>query len=134
MQNNPRGIRNNNPGNIRYDGTPWRGLATPPTDGAFCVFIAPKYGIRALARVLKTYNDKYGICTIAGIVERYAPAAENDTEAYIASICTQTGLHADAELDLHSNDVLAELIKAIVRHENGQMPYTDAQITEGLQC
>jgi len=35
---------------------------------------------------------------------------------------------------LHNNAVLSELIKAIIRHENGQMPYTDAQITEGLQC
>lgn len=134
MQNKPRGIRNNNPGNIRYNGTPWRGLATPPTDGAFCVFIAPKYGLRALARLLKTYRDKYGICTVAGIVDRYAPAEENDSEAYIESICMQTGYSADAVLDLHSDTVLCALIKAIVRHENGQMPYSDAQVMEGIQC
>jgi len=134
MQNEPRGIRNNNPGNIRYDGTPWRGLATPPSDGAFCVFITPKYGLRALARLLKTYHDKYGICTVAGIVDRYAPPVENDSAAYIDSICMQTGYTAVAELDLHNDTVLCALIKAIVRHENGQMLYSDAQIMEGIRC
>ncbi len=134
MSNKPRGIRNNNPGNLRYNGTEWLGLATPPSDGAFCVFTAPKYGIRALARVLKIYQSKYGICTIAGIVGRFAPSTENDTGAYIKSMCHQTGYGAHSELDLHNNAVLAELIKAIIRHENGENPYTDTQISEGLKC
>ena len=70
----PRGIRNNNPGNIRRNGDPWQGLAKDQTDREFFTFQSAVYGIRALARLLITYQDKYGLCTIEGIITRWAPA------------------------------------------------------------
>jgi len=130
----PRGIRNNNPGNIRYNGTDWKGLADPPSDGAFCIFADAKFGIRALATILRNYKRKYGICTIAGIISRFAPATENNTAAYIQSVCRACGCAADAPLDTESEAVLLPLVKAIIKHENGQQPYTDEQIKEGLRC
>lgn len=130
----PRGIRNNNPGNIRYNGTAWKGLATPPTDGAFCIFTSAKFGIRALATLLRNYNRFYGIRTIKSIITRFAPDTENNTAAYIASVCKATGFTDYAQLDLESADVLLPLIKAIIKHENGQQPYTDEQILEGIKC
>ncbi len=134
MKKTPRGIRNNNPGNIRYTGTQWVGLSIPPSDGEFCVFTEPKWGIRALARVLKVYQSKYGINTVSAIIRRWAPSCENDTEAYIHSVCQQTGFGARSQLNLHDTETMAALVKAIIRHENGKQPYTDEQIMEGLRC
>ena len=135
MSNNlPRGVRNNNPGNIRYAGIDWLGLATPPSDGAFCIFTEPKFGIRALAVLLRNYKRKYGIDTIAGIINRFAPSNENNTEAYIRQVCKALGRGADESLDTESEVVLLPLMCAIIKHENGQQPYTDEQILEGIRC
>lgn len=134
MTNKPRGIRNNNPGNIRYTGTAWQGLATPPSDGAFCIFTEAKYGLRALAILLRNYKRYYGICTVASIINRYAPSVENNTRSYIQSVCKATGFSESEQLDTESAVVLLPLIKAIVKHENGQQPYTDEQILEGIKC
>lgn len=128
----PRGIRNHNPGNIRKSKDPWQGLAERQTDAAFFVFKSATYGIRALARTLITYQDKYGICTIRGIINRWAPKRENNTAAYIVSIERKTGFTAGEKLDLHRFDQLKPLVEAIIFHENGQQPYTDTEITKAL--
>lgn len=130
----PRGIRNNNPGNIRHTGAVWKGLATPSSDGAFCIFTEAKWGIRALAMVLRNYKRKYGICSVSGIINRFAPSTENDTAAYIRSVCTAVGCDADARLDTENEAVLLPLVKAIIRHENGKQPYSDEQILESFKC
>src|SRR3546814_17442973 len=83
----PRVIRLNNPGNIEH-GAPWEGLDPRNRDPRFCGFVSPEYGIRAIVRVLITYYDKRRardgsrIDTVREIVERWAPAGENNTEAY----------------------------------------------------
>ena len=58
----PRGIRNNNPGNIRW-GDNWKGLVPEDkrTDRSFCQFIDVKYGIRAIARILLNYRNREGM-------------------------------------------------------------------------
>ncbi len=129
----PRGIRNNNPGNLRRTTDPWQGLSKNKSDTAFFVFTNAAYGIRALARTLISYQDKQGLHTITQIINRFAPASDNNnTTAYIASVAKQTDFHADRTLDMHDFDNLCPLVKAIIQHENGQQPYTDAQITKGL--
>jgi hypothetical protein len=129
----PRGIRNNNPGNIEYKPkTKWQGLANPPTDGRFCIFTSPTYGIRALARVLITYQDKSNIRTISGVIKRWAPDHENNTVAYINAVSKACGVGPDDQIDLQTFDHLKPLVEAIIRHENGQCPYSDAQITKAL--
>lgn len=127
-----RGIRNNNPGNIRKSKDPWQGLAERQTDAAFFVFKSPMYGIRALARVLITYQDKKRLRTIKDIIRRWAPQTENDTNAYIISVTDSTGFTQDQLLDMHRFDHLKPLVEAIIRHENGQQPYTDTEITKAL--
>lgn len=130
----PRGIRNHNPGNIRHTGTAWKGLATPPSDGAFCIFTMPQYGIRALAILLRNYNRYYGIRTITSIINRFAPSTENNTAAYIKSVSKATGFGESEQLDLESDALIIPLMKAIIKHENGQQPYTDEQFEAGLKC
>jgi hypothetical protein len=134
MTNLPRGIRNNNPGNIRHAGIAWQGLANPPSDGAFCIFTEPKWGIRALAVLLRNYKRKHGLDTIVGIINRFAPSVENNTTAYIAHVCKTLGVEADTRRDIESEVVLLPLAKAIIRHENGQQPYSDEQILEDMRC
>lgn len=138
----PRGIRNNNPGNIDYSPkVKWQNLDEPPSDGRFCRFKTPSDGIRALARVLITYQDKRQaadgskIDTVREIVERWAPPVENDTSAYVAAVRRALGLtgpEVEGEVDVHDYHCIKPLVKAIIRHENGQQPYTDAQIDKGL--
>src|SRR4051812_9786710 len=83
----PRGVRQNNPLNIR-PGSPWQGLDEPSEIGGFCNFKAPVWGFRAAFKNLMTYVDSYGISTIQGVIERWAPPTDNnDTAAYIAAVC-----------------------------------------------
>lgn len=129
----PRGIRNNNPGNIDR-GSPWQGLAKDQSgDPRFAIFESPVWGIRALARVLITYQDKHGLRTIRGIVHRWAPPVENDSEAYVQQVVRSTGFGAEQQLDLHSYEHMEPLVKAIIQHENGQQPYDKGTIDKGLE-
>lgn len=122
--NKSRGIRNNNPGNIRR-GDEWKGLVPQAqrTDKSFCQFISPEYGIRAMIIILRNYQSKYGLKTITGIVNRWAPPNENDTQAYIRSVAQATDTDADKPIDLTDSRKLIPLLQAIIKHENGSQPY-----------
>ncbi|NCC03459.1 MAG: structural protein P5 [Proteobacteria bacterium] len=128
----PRGIRNNNPGNLRRTGTKWQGLAENQTDTEFFVFKSPIYGIRALARTLITYHVQHKMETITQIIGRWAPVSENDTGAYIKAVSDETGFAPDIALDMHKYKHLKAVVTAIIHHENGQQPYTAAQIDKAL--
>ena len=92
----PRGIRNNNPLNIRRSKDKWQGQVLPQRgsgEGAFCQFYTMEYGWRAAFVILcRTYYGKYGLKTIRDIVSRWAPAKENNTEAYIRHVSDYTGI------------------------------------------
>ena len=127
-----RGIRNHNPGNLRRSSDPWQGLASEQTDKEFFQFTSAKWGIRALARTLIAYQDKVGLKTIKQMIGRWAPPVENDTGAYVRAVAASVGVGQDAEIDVHEYAILRPLTLAIIRHENGQQPYTDAEIDAGL--
>lgn len=132
--NLPRGIRNNNPGNIRY-GANWQGLNPDgkKIDPAFCVFTAPVYGIRALAKVLTNYKKIHNLNTVRQIISRYAPPNENQTTAYIQSVAKQLGVYPDTIIDIEERGVLTVVIKAVIRMENGIQPYSDEIIQQGIE-
>ena len=89
----PRGIRNNNPLNIRRSKDQWKGLSKTQNDRSFCQFESLEYGWRAAFYLLtRTYYHKYRLYTIRGIVSRWAPSSENNTEAYIANVARLTGI------------------------------------------
>lgn len=124
----PRGIRNNNPLNIERTADAWEGMAGD--DGRFVVFSAPFYGLRAAARILKNYAIKYQINTISGIVSRWAPENENDTANYINFVSHKAGVSPDAPLD---DDSYPEVIAAMIHMENGENPYSMAEIKQGFE-
>lgn len=131
-----RGIRNNNPGNIEFnESNSWQGQAG--SDGRFAKFETPEHGIRALGRNLLSYG-KQGYDTPATIIGRWAPPGkdgkENDTQAYINSVCAQLGVKADQQLDLTNADTLSSLCNAIMKQENGKVPYSTDQVNKGVQA
>ena len=131
-----RGIRNNNPGNIEFnDSNSWQGQTG--SDGRFAKFETPEHGIRALGRNLLSYG-KQGYDTPAEIIGRWAPPGkdgkENDTQAYIKSVCAQLGVTAGQPLDLTNADTLANLCNAIMKQENGKVPYSADQVNKGVQA
>lgn len=122
--NQPRGIRNNNPGNIRW-GDDWRGLVPDAqrTDKSFCQFTSPEYGIRAMIVILRNYQRKRGLKTVADIINRWAPPVENNTLAYINSVAKSVGVDPDQVIDVMDSRVMIPLLEAIITHENGVQPY-----------
>lgn len=130
---NTCGERNNNPGNIR-PGSNWQGMtgtATCGLSGSFVVFSDPVYGIRAIAKDLLTKYGR-GLDTIRKIITVYAPPSENDTEAYIQSVSASVGIYPDSLLNLHDSTTLIHFVYAIIRHENGRVIYSPAQVAEGV--
>ncbi|HEY3985134.1 structural protein [Cedecea sp.] len=119
-----RGVRNHNPGNIRW-GDDWKGLVPTAqrTDKSFCQFISPEYGIRAMVIILRNYQRKHGLNTVSGIINRWAPTSENDTQAYISSVTQAVGVPADQRIDVMDSRIVIPLVEAIIKHENGQQPY-----------
>lgn len=128
----PRGIRNNNPGNIRRGNDEWKGASSWQTDKDFVTFDAPEFGIRALAKILLNYQFKHHRNTVREIIARWAPPKENDTLAYIVSVSRETGFSEDTPLNLSRYEYLMPLVVAIIRHENGQQPYTMDAIDKGI--
>lgn len=127
-----RGLRNNNPGNLRRGSGPWLGEAAAQTDPDFVVFEAPVFGLRALARTLINYQHIHDLKTLREILTRWAPPSENDTAAYVADAAARCGVGADAPVDLDDPRRLGPLVEAIVRHETGAQPYSAAEIAEAL--
>lgn len=127
----PRGLRNNNPGNLNFAGQ--RG-ASPEggPNGRFAVFGSQAEGIAALIRQLQLYVER-GNDTIQGIVNKYAPAADgNNVKAYIEALMQATGKSANERLDLNDKNTLFALVRGIVKQEgNGQL--TAEQIMGGIR-
>jgi hypothetical protein len=140
MASTPRSIRNNNPGNIRV-GDPWRGLATrgemtpeQKAEKAFCVFVAPKWGFRAMAVVLMAYQDRHNLMSIGAMIDRWAPPNENNTAGYIARVGADLGIGRDTPVDVQDWRVMRPLVEAIARVESGgAFPWSDAEVDEGLK-
>lgn len=130
----PRGVRNNNPGNLRaFPSVKWQGQVGKDSAG-FVIFDTPQNGMRALARdLLVSFGS--GRTTVRQIVKRYAPPSENDTAAYIQSVATWMGIGPDTPLQLSSDPAqLARMVRAIVRQEQGGYNafYTDAMSTTAV--
>lgn len=129
-----RGERNFNPGNIRKSPVTWLGKVTPSSDPNFEVFENAEYGIRALAKIICNYHRLYGLQTVSQIITRWAPSIENNTGAYIDDVANRLNVGANDALNLLSATVLAQLVSAIIHHENGDNIYDGTLILDACQA
>lgn len=114
-----RGIRNNNPLNIRR-GSRWVGLSAEQTDPEFCKFTAPVFGLRAAFIILRRYIEVYHLVTIEQMISRWAPKSENKTEQYIKYVCDVTQIPKDATINTHEKMRLCAIVAAMSAFECGQ--------------
>ena len=115
----PRGIRNNNPLNIRI-GNVWLGEEPNPTDPDFEQFVSMFYGLRAGFVLLRRYINHYHRTTVPAIISAWAPSSENNTTKYIDTVCRISGLSPDEQLNFFNADQMIRLVDAMVYVECGQ--------------
>ena len=125
----PRGIRNNNPLNIRIGNT-WLGEEPEPTDPSFEQFVSMQYGVRAACVLLRRYIRHYKRTTIPAIIAAWAPASENNTETYVAYVCRYLSISPDMPIKYEDKDTICRLVQAMCLVENGQ-PISDDIISKG---
>lgn len=130
----PRGIRNNNPGNLVKSNIQWQQKVPHDqnTDGHFEQFNTYVYGIRAMIKDVKNDIEQDGLDTIAKIVYEYAPPTENHTETYISFLEAETGISAHQTISANQS-TMRKLIKAIALYENGQSAVSDSEFNYAWQ-
>lgn len=118
----PRGIRNNNPGNLEYAGQRGATKELGP-GGRFAVFRTREEGLAALARQIELYAAR-GYNSVLQIMNAFAPPGENDTELYAERVAKSMRVGSIDELDLNNSRTVASLMNAIIAHENmNKNPY-----------
>lgn len=120
----PRGIRNNNPLNIRK-GSSWQGEKHPQTDKSFEQFESMQYGVRAGFIILRKYMSGYNgltekFNTIEKIIRRWAPPSENNTKAYIEQVSKLTGIPSTLKISFSQRSYMVAIVDAMIRVECGQ--------------
>lgn len=116
----PRGYRNNNPLNIRYNAANnWQGKVLPNTDGAFEQFETMEHGYRAALYLIRKYIRNYGLQTVADLISRWAPNTENNTAGYISRVCKTTGLEPATVITADDRDKIEDITYAMAIVENG---------------
>lgn len=139
----PRGIRNNNPGNMREAvGIPYK---VPKVDGFAC-FETPLQGMFSLLCLFDRYIEVHRWVSVYDFVTHYAPSSENDTNQYIKLIMAKLGKSGLEPRHTPTNTSTREgamLFAKIITHIENGMPlkalrpdgqwYTDAQWYEATR-
>lgn len=137
--NEPRGIRNNNPGNLNYVGQNGATLEEHATP-RFARFNSAFEGFAALGKQIKAYYN--GTSKAAGyqklqsvedIISRFAPASENNTQSYINKLSKMLGVGRGDSLNIQDPQVLATLMNGITQIENGKNPYAPEMVLKAAQ-
>lgn len=127
----PRGIRNNNPLNIRHNGDRFLGEVVPGSDRAFKQFASMAYGYRAAFVILGSYLAR-GLNTVEKIIRAWAPPTENNTEGYIASVVQRSGVGRNKTLTAESGSEYRMIVAAMCHCENG-VPANLADVEAGFR-
>lgn len=121
----------NNPCNIRNSSDRFIGEVVPSSNLQFKEFSKMTYGYRAYFKIINTYKNKYGLSTISGIITRFAPPSENDTQAYISFVADSLKVSPNSQLTFDSN-TLVNLGYAMSYYENGIEPNI-LEVQQGLE-
>lgn len=122
----PRGLRNNNPGNIRINADHFQGEVKPSQDKAFKQFQSMAHGYRAILKMLQNYKRLRGCKTLRAMIGRWAPENENNTQAYILYVAGFAGISPDVEVDTSNKELMCKIVAGMSRIENG----VDAKMQE----
>ena len=129
----PRGVRNNNPGNLIQSDVQWEGK-TASADPRYESFATPEHGIRAMA-LNAQHIQGTGKQSLAQIIPVWAPKSENDTATYISDVAKTMGVDPNGSIDLQDPATLLSFTQAVIGHENGPGDYyTPQQIQTGVNA
>lgn len=101
----PAPLRNNNPG------------AMMP-GGKLAQYSDMQTGLQAMDSNLASYG-KQGVNTLAGVISKWAPPNENNTQAYIQDVSQRLGINPTQPIDLSNPAVRQAVSTGIMLHENG---------------
>lgn len=127
----PRGIRNNNPLNIRI-GNKWMGEVENPTDKEFEQFVSMDYGLRAGFILLRRYINRYHLNTVHDIISRWAPPTENNTTYYCCLVAARMNIGVLDVLKYNDEETMVQLVSAMCYVECG-CEIDKEQIREGYK-
>ena len=127
----PRGIRNNNPLNIRIGNT-WLGERLDPKDDSFEEFVSMEYGYRAAFCLMRRYIRRYHKNTIAMIISTWAPSSENNTQRYIDYVANAMKIASDTPIAYEDEVTMVRLVAAMQMMECG-VPADLAKVKRGYQ-
>ena len=128
----PRGIKNNNPGNIIKTSDEWEGMSEDQGDSTYVQFDEAKWGLRALAKNLINQKRFHGIDNVESLISKYAPSSENPTSEYITFVSNKLSVDPQEAIDLSDESVLKDVMKAVIEFENGVQPYSSKELDEGI--
>lgn len=112
-----RGIRNKNPFNIKRSANHWHGKLSRSTDNVFEQFTSIKYGVRAGILLLRNGYINKGFNKVETIIQRYAPASENNVERYCTFIYKNSTLTPEAIIT-YDSVYFYELCRCICLYES----------------
>lgn len=118
----PLGVRLNNPGNVKSTNETWFGQTRLQDNKEYVRFVTPQAGIRAIMKILQTYQNEHDLLTIRQIITRWAPPSENNTQAYVDDVSIRMSIPDNYFIDLSKIEMLMTLAECIVVHEQGHAP------------
>jgi hypothetical protein len=122
-----RGMRNNNPGNIKKGSSNWQGEIKPSSDPVFAQFESMPYGIRASLKLLLNYYNRYERDTIDKIIRRWSAT---DQDSYVDFVSHCTGISPN-QVITPDGQTLRGLANCVFDFENRYNKPTYAEIQQG---
>lgn len=118
-----RGIRNNNPMNIRK-GNSWKGERPVQQDADFEEFVSMEYGLRAGFKLMRNHitgfkGTRPKMNTIQKLIGVWAPRTENATDRYVRVVCQRTGYSPTQIIDPTNSGMMIAIAQAMVYVECG---------------
>lgn len=126
----PRGVRNNNPLNIRLSSQTFRGEVTNIYEREFKCFRTLVWGFRAAFCIIRTYITLKGCKTPRQIIHRWCP--DNTADGYVDFVCKRCGIDPDVELSFVNRLVMVALVSAMARFETG-VEFAHELVDKGYQ-
>mmetsp|Transcript_68864 Transcript_68864/g.125891 ORF Transcript_68864/g.125891 Transcript_68864/m.125891 type:complete len:234 (+) Transcript_68864:1-702(+) len=125
-----RGVRNNNPGNIRVSSVPWQGKVTG-SDSSFETFNSAENGIRALAKNTLTHFSR-GKDTVQKLISTHAPDSENPTSSFVNRVSNELNVSPNQKVNMRDANTLKAYVQAVIKQENKNYQYPEKVLNDAI--